>query len=146
MSQIFGKDRDDECGGGIDVIIRDPDEYEKMLQRVKVKEEKAKRKKMKKAKKLIEKRKEARAKALESEKNRRSFNASMLVNGNAYDKKAKKYWFQSGWTSDRFAVEALQMYEKYESDESDEGDNGGDESLSAKSSSMSSKVCCCTIQ
>ena len=134
------RDPENELANGIDVIIRDPMEYEKMLKRMALKQQQRKRKNRDRAKKMVDNRIKRKAKMKEQERKRRAKNAAMLVEGGAgaYDKQKKKYWFQSGWTSERFAVLDVESnYDEYDSDEEGDGrvDGAGGESN-----------CCCSLQ
>ena len=135
------RDTENELANGIDVIIRDPMEYEKMLKRMALKQQQRKKKNMDRAKKMVDNRIKRKAKMKEKEIKRRAKNAAMLVEGGAgaYDKQKKKYWFQSGWTSERFAVLDIESnYDEYDSEEEEEEDGvegGGGGS-----------TCCCSMQ
>ena len=125
--------------------MRDPQEYEQMLKRVELKQQKRQRKGIKKAKAMIELRKTAREKVIQNEKARRSKNAAMLIDGGsgAYDKRQRKFWFQGGWTADRFAVVDVEEdngYAQHESDDEGEDYGGGGDG------SGSGSKCCCVLQ
>ena len=84
--------------------MRDPKEYAKMTKRIANRQEKRKKRDLERAHHKIEMRKKNRETLALKEQKRRAKNAKMLVDGQSYDKKKKQYWFQSGWTAERFAV------------------------------------------
>ena len=114
---------------GVDILLRDPFEYSKMLKNIERSAQKKKRKKIKKVKNLVKKRK-LRAKELkELEIKRREHNANLLVSGKSFNVKSNTFWFASGWKSDSFEVmnNIDSEYHLQDDDDvfSDDDDDGG---------------------
>ena len=59
-------------------------------------------KRQRRARRLVEKNKREAEQVREREKARRLKNAAMLLDGKAFDVKKKKFWFETGWTAERF--------------------------------------------
>ena len=114
--------------------MRDPKEYAKMTKRIANRQEKRKKRDLERAHHKIEMRKKNRETLQIKEKKRRAKNAKMLVDGQSYDKKKKQYWFQSGWTAERFAVPEVET--SYSEMNVDSEYDDFDEQ---------NKTCCCVV-
>ena len=131
----------DTLANGIDVLLRDPIEYDKMLKRVHTRQQQRKKQSTKRAKQQVKKRKAAAKKAVEREKKRRAQNAALLVSGKTYDIKTKKFWFEN-WTVERFAaIDDDFSYTSFDGD----GGAAADKDMN-RSKTGSSLPCCCGVQ
>ena len=87
---------------GIDALLLDPKEEQQVMERVAKRANARRLKRQRRARRLVEKNKREAEQVREREKARRLKNAAMLLDGKAFDVKKKKFWFETGWTAERF--------------------------------------------
>ena len=131
LRHMPGEDELSETNG-VDILLRDPLEYSKMLKNIERRAQRKKTKNIKKVKNLVQKRKRRAKELKELEMKRREHNATLLVSGKSFNVKTNKFWFASGWKSESLEVmdnidseNLLQHdYDVFSDDDGDEYDGG----------------------
>jgi hypothetical protein len=118
---------------GIDTLLLDPKEEEKVAERVAKRANARRLKQQRRARRLVEKNNLEADLLRHREKARRHNNAQMLLDGRAFDVKKKKFWFETGWTAERFMVPLTDAHRE----EEEEGGYGHQQEEQA--------ACCCVV-